>query len=231
MTTHDDLTNGILSVMPPAAQDLLGLSLYSGREAWIGIKPLYLMGFNPGGDPEEHAHQVTTVRENTVVRLGMSNYSGYHDAWDRAAGQHPMQRGVCHLFDRLGMDPTRVPSTNLIFVRSQSVATLGGRDALIETCWPFHAAMMERLGTRVIVAMGVKATGNPLRARLGATQEIDTYKETNKRGLTSRTWLNPTTGIQVCGLTHPSRFHWHSDHGEADPSPLVARAMARAGHA
>lgn len=213
------------SLVPTDLLQLSGAVFYSGRDAFTGTSPLYLLGLNPGGDPA--THQEHTVEAHLRASASQpSNYSSYRDeSWEsgRPAGTWSMQPQVLHLCARLGLDPGEVPASNLVFVRSAREATmpLGLMDEYADLCWPFHAAVIETLRVRVVVCFG-KSAGAKVRARLGAHTEIGHFKETNNRGWSSNAHGAPR-GIRVVTVTHPSIADWRNP--AADVSDLVAAAL------
>ena len=213
------------SLVPAEILKLSGAVFYSGRDAFTGSSPIYLLGLNPGGDPA--THQEHTVEAHLRASASHpANHSSYRDeSWEsgRPAGTWSMQPQVLHLCARLGLDPGRVPASNLVFVRSAREATMppGLMDKYADLCWPFHAAVIEELRVRVVVCFGGKA-GAKVRARLGAHAEIGRFKETNNRGWTSYGHQSPH-GIRVVTVTHPSRADWTNP--ATDVSGLVAAAL------
>jgi uracil-DNA glycosylase len=112
----------------------------------------------------------------------------------------------------------------VVFVQSRGEKDLGLEKAeLLAACWPFHQAVIDNLNVRTILCFGGTA-GTWVREQLGANELIDRFTETNKRGWTSRTHRDGH-GRQVVTVTHPSRVDWRNV--DADPTPLVERALAR----
>ena len=74
-----------------------------------------------------------------------------------------------------------------------------------------------------IICLG-KTAGQWVRERLGAHDETDSYQETNARGWRSASHRS-SAGVVVCTLTHPGRVDWTNP--DADPSPMVLRALGR----
>lgn len=156
--TDDPLLAEVLDAIPGSLRGVSGDALYSGREAWTNPSPIYLMGINPGGDPADLS---TTVATQAAAALRPDSFSAYRDlAWTTPRGnlyepgKHPMQRSVLHLLDRLGLDPAKVPTSNMVYARSRQAHHIAADDmrAWAEECWPFHLRMIERLGCRVVVA-------------------------------------------------------------------------------
>jgi hypothetical protein len=220
-TLFDDL----LGLVPASLYAESGELFYTGRAAFAQPSPTYLLGLNPGGNP-------ATLKDNTIgAEITYPNraydWCAYADEpWQGyAAGAHPYQASILHMYRVCGLDARKVPASNAIFVRTMSEADVATRKAeLLRACWPVHAEAIARLGVGVVVCLG-KGAGGWVRSQLGATNLIETYQETNARGWPSSAHLAPN-GVQVVTLTHPSRANWTNP--LADPSELVRRALARA---
>ena len=228
----DPLTDELVGLVPPDLRDVSGHLLYTGRDAWTGPSPLYLMGVNPGGDPDVIRETVTSSTER-ILRHEAANWSAYRDdRWTypsggtRPPGTAPMQQNVLHMLSTLGLDPGTVPASNLVFVRSRAEGDIPRQQmrALAEACWPFHRGVIDRLGIRVVVCFGGTA-GDFVRANIGARHEVDRFVEANGRGWTSRTYRG-RSGVKVVQVTHPSRAMWLNP--AADVSPPIGRALGDA---
>ena len=90
-----------------------------------------------------------------------------------------------------------------------------------EACWGFHEAVIQRLGVRMILCLGV-STGDAVRRRTGADQLVAQFQETNLRGWTSSVHFNGS-GLSVASLTHPSIADWTSE--PCDPSEMLQRHL------
>lgn len=212
--------------MPNEVLDASGAIFYSAPPAFEGQRPIYILGLNPGGNPE-------TQTENTV-RRNFENwqrqtqpYSSYIDeVWEgTVAGAYGMQPRIRHLAEALEIDLRQTPASNVVFVRSATEAKLEeNKSELLDACWPVHEAVIENLGCRVIICLGGTA-GWWVRERLDAKEQCDSFKETNSRGWTSVAHQSQS-GLYVCTLTHPGRADWRNVH--ADPSPMVKRVLTRA---
>ena len=206
----------------PRLRETSGKVFYSGRTAFSGTACVYVLGFNPGGDPIVKASDTIDAHTDFVLSDTPAEWSAYCDErWrlGRWPGDAPLQRRVQHLLFGLDLDPRRVPASNLIFTRSRRSADLGvdDIDGLIEMCWPVHEAVLALLRPKALICFGVD-TGKRLRKRLGANQQIGSFKEQNARRWESKAWMTPT-GLIVFGLTHPSIADWTSP--LADPSAMV----------
>lgn len=114
-----------------------GNILYSGAET-LCPGPVYLLGLNPGGDPDDAVHREQTIG-STLDRLPSKRENEYLDvSWRergirRPAGQAKLQRRVRRLAEMIGLDLRNVCATNLIFVRSTS-ASSSDYSALAPVC-------------------------------------------------------------------------------------------------
>jgi hypothetical protein len=210
--------------IPPNLMGESGKVFYSGRSAFSRPSTLYVLGVNPGGDPESYAHETVRSHTRRVIQDLPADWSAYRDeSWEGATpGSHGMAPRVLHLFAKLGLDPACVPASNLIFVRSRREEQIKHRLAeLSDQCWAFHALVIEKLKPRVILCLGTSA-GDHVRGKLGAHRLVDQFVEQNARRWTSRTFESDA-GIRVVVATHPSIADWRAN--STDPSRLVAHAL------
>lgn len=215
-----------VKLIPGTLMNRSGSVFYSGRQAFGAPSELYVLGINPGGNAQEKHRETLRIHTDKVLYREPESWSAYRDeSWEgRAPGTWGMQPRVLHLFARLGINPGAVPSSNVVFVRSARKASLEGDYSELATeCWPFHQAVIEELGVRVIVCLGQDA-GNWARGRMGATRCVDEFREKNCREWTSRTYAN-VDGLNVVVATHPSRADWTCP--ATDPTALVERALDR----
>jgi hypothetical protein len=193
---------------------------YSGVSAFVKDAPLYILGLNPGGE------------EGNTVDISLGAFASQAEDWSayvnepwggRDKGKYPMQLRVCHMLEKLNLQPCQVPASNLIFLSSRNEKVLKDKSSLLETCWPVHQAVIDTLRVRTILCFG-KAAGNFVCKKLGANIEIDHYTETNNRRWTSRAH-RAADGLVVVTVTHPSWADWTNE--KADPTPLVKRMLER----
>jgi hypothetical protein len=212
----------IAKQIDPRLANTSGKVFYSGRAAFASPRCVYVVGINPGGDPEEQANETVGSHTRFVLSEAPEDWSAYVDEdWQGKAMQY--QRGMQHLFEVLSLNPHRVASSNLIFTRSRVSADLGlaERD-LIETCWPVHAAVLDLLKPRAIICLG-ELPAKEFRRRIGGLQQVATFVERNNRRWPSTAWRSPAGGI-FFQLTHPSRADWTNP--DADPSNMVKSILA-----
>ena len=224
----DEVIAGLLDAIPESLRNVSGSAMSSGLNSWTNPSPVYLLGYNPGGDPGED-----TVYGNALdlIHNCKPDHSPYVDeSWlvrghQYGAGEAPMQVRVRYLLDSLGLDPGSVPTSNIIYARSAVAADLDKRQALewANLCWPFHARMIDQLRVRVVVCYGGQAAAF-VRTKLFAHTHVETYREQSGRRWSSHVHTGP--GATVVQLAHPGRSKWTS--ADADPTGLVLRALAAA---
>ena len=213
-------------LIPKSMLHKSGEVFFSGRRAFGLPSELYVLGANPGGAPEGMQDSTVSRHIEQVFHDKPANWSAYRDeSWHgRARGKSPMQRGVLHLFKKIGIDPGEAPCSEVVFLRSRSLPELKGNyEQLAAQCWPFHQAVINRLGVRVVVCLG-KTAGISVRRYLKAYTQTDEFVEKNKRKWESLSHKNDE-GMFVVTLTHPSQVAWTSP--ASDPTSLVKRALIR----
>jgi hypothetical protein len=231
---EDDLASlfdELLDLVPPELHHEFGEVFYSGASAFEQPSLLYVLGFNPGGDPSKAELSRFTIGADLWASRAPQrrDWSGFEDDWrEFGPGAVAFQRRVRHLLAACGIEgPRKVPASNVLFVRSARIGALDPkrRQALLRDCWVVHDRVLSALGVRVVVCLG-QPTGQWVRARVGASDvAIDAYSETNGRRWRSTTHQGKD-GIQVVTLTHPSVADW--THPRSDPTALVVRALERA---
>ncbi len=220
------------ALMPKELAGRSGKVFYAGRAAFGAPCPIYLLGFNPGGHEEDHPDETIGEHTRRVLEEWSPEWTALLDEVWRPGrtpfppGDAKRQRNILHFLELLGLDPRRVPHSNVIFVRSPRSEDLSDADlALAERLWPFHRAVIQSLGVRVVVCLG-KEAGNEVRNFLAANTFVDRFEERNKRRWTSEAWRNHD-GLCVAVLTNPSRVDWTNP--AADPTPLVRGLLERVG--
>jgi len=222
-TVHREVTAALESI-PTRLLSQSGKVFYSGRAAFSGPSDLYILGLNPGGDPQAQAAE-TIDADLARFWEGPAWWSDYADeSWHGAPpGTWGMAPRILHMLASLKLDPRAVPASNVIFVRSSTEATLqANKEVLLQACWPVHRAVIDALGIRVVICFGGTA-GRWAREGVGAVQQVDSFQETNRRGWRSESHAT-RDGRMVLTLTHPGRANWCNP--DADPTCLVRRALA-----
>ena len=211
------------TLIPASLSGRSGRVYYSGQSAFVKASPLYLLGLNPGGDPNEHASE-TVESHLEEYALNDRDFSAYRDEpWERQPpGTHKMQPRILHLFRSLELEPHLVPASNLVFVRSSRESDIQKEfPALAVLCWPFHQRVIERLEIRVVLCLG-RMCGSWVRKRMNATAQGEEFPEENNRRWKSTSFMT-STGIGVVTLSHPSRADWTKP--ASDPTPFVKKLL------
>ena len=222
MRDQPSLIDTLAAAIPKDLLDCSGKAFYSGRNAFRAGAEIYILGANPGGDPESNSAGTVRSHADWVTRCAPDSWSAYRDeSWEgRPPGTHRMQPRILHMLSSLGLDAGNVPASNVAFVRSRRLATLESDfHDLAEACWPFHAHVLEQVRPRLVLCLG-GAAGDFVRSKLRATRLTDSFIEANNRGWQSSVY-ETVQGPKVAVLTHPSIANWRSP--ATDPTPLVKR--------
>lgn len=153
----------LITLVPERLLKRSGKIFYSARHAFESpARPLYILGLNPGGRPGAHAYETIAANIDQTLHREQDDWSAYvHESWSgRPVGTAPFQRRMQYLFVKgCGINLGRVPASNLVFQRSRRTQFLGTPfKELALACWPFHKAVIARLGIRVIVCLGAPAS-------------------------------------------------------------------------
>jgi len=224
LNLKDSGLDEFVKLIPQYLLQKSGAVFYSGRKAFSTPSFLYILGLNPGGSPIEQADDTVAKHTDEVLKSKAEYWSEYQDEiWrGNSAGTSGMQPRVLHLLRQVNLDPQKVPSSNVIFERSVREKDITNRfRELAEPCWPFHQAVIEKLGVRVVLCFGQRS-GLWARKRLDANTLVDRSVENNNRHWTSASYTN-ANGIAVVVATHPSVADWTNS--ATDPSHLVKRML------
>jgi len=219
------MIDNFAALIPQSLWKLSGSVFYSGRKAFSTPSPLYILGLNPGGSSKEQAAETVERHTKWVLNEAEADWSAYQEPWrDKSpGGDVGMQPRVLHLLRQLNLEPGNVPASNVVFERSAREKDINNQfRQLAEACWPFHQAVIERLGVRVVLCFGQKSGGwvcKQMNANTQVDQFVEQYK---KRHWTSISYKN-SDGVAVVVATHPSRADWSKS--KADPSLLVKRML------
>ena len=204
-------------MIPDSLWNVSGKAFYSGRDAFSSPSKLYILGLNPGGEPEKYPRE--TVRAHTCKVFHAPDYwcAFTDEVWgvDGSRPRHTMQRNVLHLLGKLDLDCRKVPASNLVFARSQSADKISKSElrSPANACWPFHRTIIQQLGVQVILCLGqdaARGTSACLEAdnpSLGKFEKKDEFVEDGGQKQVSRAYRS-NGSVTVVKLPHPSRFHW-----------------------
>jgi hypothetical protein len=127
----------IQTLVKQIPDELLSISrsvFYSGRNAFSAPSDLYVLGFNPDGDPVRQRSQTVSWHTEKVLNELPDAWSAYQDeSWNvKPVGTYRMQPRVLHTFNAINRDPRCTPSSNLICVRSRGEDCVD--DHIADTC-------------------------------------------------------------------------------------------------
>lgn len=208
-------------LVPKSQLDSPGEVFYSGRDAFSGSRPVYLLGYNPGSDPGGGRSTVRWSIEEACNRKE-GRFSLYYEDWGPAR-RKDMQRGLKQFFLESGLCPELTPSSNCIFVRSPNVSAIraGARRQLEDECWRFHQAVIDQLGVRAIICMG----GDAYKAVSRRFEDVKPVADQPWSATQSHRAYRTADGMQLFQLIHPSYGHWHDP--TYSPAPLVRQLLGR----
>lgn len=220
----------------PDLKDCSGAVFYSGRDAFSGLKDLYVLGLNPGGDPVKRPDETIARHTDEVLHDKPDRWSEYTcERWlvrgkYQKPGEGGIQSSVVGLIERLGHDPRDVPASNVGFVRSPNFKALrtwarkNGTtpDALFDKCWPFHREVIEHVRPKLILCIGRRAEC-VARRKTSTFAKVDEFTRKCSRGYLVEVFQN-TRGCTLVSARHPSRgISWTKK--ELDPSDVVRQAL------
>ena len=218
-----------IPLIPHSLLNTPGEAVHTGRQAFDGQTGLYIIGYHPGGSPDQS--DTVGKRLDQVLNHKAADWSAYLDeSWDDLpVGKHRIQRRTVHLCEGLGLSPREVPASHLI---CQCWEIAGEPAPAVQRqwaadCWPFHQAVIDRLEVKVLVCLGRNASGWVLKKERELTgvepQQIDSFTAKDKAAWPSYAYQSGNRYIVI--LTHPIRASWINPN--ADPTDLVKRTLAK----
>ena len=206
-------------LVPESLLDCSGEVFYSGRAAFSGTRPVYLLGYNPGSDPGGVRPDLRGGLDEACSRKE-DRFSLYNQDWGPGR-REDMQRSIEQFFLLSGLCPELTPSSNCVFVRSPDARTIRSaeRRQLENACWPFHEAVIEELGVKAILCMGDYAY-KAVKRRFRLPRPIDDQPWSATQAHRA---YRTASGMLLCQLVHPSYGHWHCL--KYNPAPLVRRLL------
>lgn len=213
----------LAAAIPLSVRSESGKAFYSGRLAFARPSDIYVLGLNPGGEPNACPTDTVEYHTQKVLNEVGLDWSAYRDeSWNGAIpGTLGMAPRMMHLFHRLGKAPGEIPCSNLIFARSSRESTLANPINRANECWPVHQLAIEFLKPKVIICLG-KTVGNYIKHKVGVGRLEAEFVEQNDRGWRSQIFRGDCR-IKVAVLTHPSIADWTSI--ASDPTSIVHDAL------
>ena len=187
-----------------------GSVLFNG---WSTLRegPLYLMGLDPGGDPEQGDYM--TIGQQ-LDNMGC-HYSTYEtEEWEwrghlLAPGQHPHQKRVRAICAVCKLKAHDVFAANAIFKRSRD--TKGVDWTMWPACWLVHQWFLSIVQPRLVICLGNDKTERSSFGLLRSTFGIAQVHEIGRNFLDGRYFEIGGFGSSqgrctLLGVPHPSRF-------------------------
>ena len=190
-----------------------GKAFHSGRLAFSAPRDLYILGLNPGGDPEDRSETVASNIEQ--VRGEEEDWCAFLDQDWRPGGRNhgrakaPLQLEMQELAACLGLDLRGIPASDVIFARSRQAHHIVNRRKLMDLCWPFHQAVIEGLRIRVVLCL-YKEAAEFVREKAGTrAQPIGRVCERSRAGREFwREAFAAPCGLKVVQITRPTGIPW-----------------------
>ncbi|MBT3191915.1 MAG: hypothetical protein HN341_05110 [Verrucomicrobia bacterium] len=164
-TDAKEMGNHLRELLPVEVRKANGAILYSSIDTLRRRGPFYLMGTNPGGDPDDREQQSKTI-DAELDTFDSNTKNAYQDEnWiDHSndaenSGTALVQRRIQALAsDILRVDLRSVCATNLIYGRSRSIC----KDFLSSEsfwthanyCWPAHLYLISLVNPDILLVFG-----------------------------------------------------------------------------
>lgn len=151
-----------------AIADKSGKILYSSSSTLLS-GPLYLLGFNPGGDPDNPHPSHYTIKQAILHLASKTNNDFVDEVWQGAntPGSKPLQGRVKWICEELGLNVREVCAANLVFVRSRKETDVE-MPGMADICWPVHEEVLQIVQPSVVLTHGRLAFDDIYR-RLGSS--------------------------------------------------------------
>lgn len=217
--------------IPESLKRKSGSVFYSGVSSFSSQSDLYILGINPGGSPPNTPESSISKHIENVLYHKPPDWFDYKDgSWgDKPPGKHFLQKNVLHLLKEAKKNVREVPASEVLFLQSQNVRELKkfyrkSYEELADECWPFHKAVIAKLGIRVIAVYG-KPSGEYVLKRLNADKLVCKFSAPRGKGeITSRAYRNKD-GLTVVNLWFPGNGNPYWITPGKDPTRLVVNAL------
>ena len=138
-----------------------GAVLFSGWDTLVK-GDFYMMGFNPGGDPEWVAGDGPNDEQTIGASLKRDKpcYNDWTDAHYGPGGTFsPLQTRIKSVLDALNAVPGKTFSTNALFTRARVTHAVKEPWQLWwDYCWPVHQLFLATVQPKVILCLGAGPT-------------------------------------------------------------------------
>jgi hypothetical protein len=220
VSTSDAVARLIQELKDTGLADMPGKLLYSGV-ATLAPGKLYVLGWNPGGDP--NAESDSSARHLTELAGKSPTWNEYIDGvWHLggrvyAPGAAPMQRRVRYLLTGIGLPVQTVCASNVVFVRSRASSNLDNSIELARRCWPVHDFILGHVRPKGILSIGGAPVFEFIRSRGGLLSGLEEFPSGHG------TWECLAARVQLGNLSMPIVSVPHLARYAIDHHPDVVR--------
>lgn len=180
-----------------------GAVLYNGWNTLCSKNGLYIMGFNPGGDP----NKITTSVTESLEELRDKYCSYWDECWRKSCpddcikhrGESRHQERVRSLAEILGFDIRETVAVNAVFLRSKTQNDLNASWDIFEKCWLVHEKVLSIVRPKIILCLG---NGEPRSAFAFLRKKVSPNTQPNSDRVKS--FVSEVMKCFVIGVRHPS---------------------------
>lgn len=208
--------------IPEELMEKSGSVFYSGRNAFSGKKPLYILGLNPGGSEIIQKDETIQWHTENILKSKNLDFSEYKDGvWrGKKGGTSKLQLRILHLLKALNLEASETPASNMCFVRSPRESNIAREiKDYMDLCWSLHQNVIDQLEIKTILCLG-KTAGKYTRSKINANILINEFVENNNRKWKTQVYKNNKNQIVIVA-THPSIADWTNE--KTDISELVKK--------
>ncbi len=186
-----------------------GRILYSSA-ATLQSGDIYLLGLNPGGDPEAHATETIDLDLKCLPTRDKNAY--VHEKWNGLEpGAAPLQKRVKWLCEALGYQTKDVCASNVAFVRSKKQLPRKKFMNVAALCWPVQRILIEDVvQPRLILTFGKDGydyLDQELEEQRADHSSAVTFPSGHPNGDCQRINLKlPYGTVALVGIPHLSRY-------------------------
>jgi hypothetical protein len=163
--TMKTITEHVRELLPVGYRKMNGAILYSASDTLLGGGKFYLMGTNPGGDPDAAVQKENTIdaaidammtqKANSYLDENWIDESSDKDKEGNALVQQRIQKLASEI---LYEDLRKICATNLLFGRSRRSNTdYLATDSFwthVDLCWPVHLFFISLIDPKVLIVFG-----------------------------------------------------------------------------
>ena len=188
-----------------------GAVLYNGWDTLCSNNGLYIMGFNPGGSPDNSKTVIDDLKQLEDDYCSYEAecwYCSTHCRNNEHFGKKPHQKRVKELARILGYDVRQSFAANAIFVRSKKQDDLKASLELFEKCWKIHQIFLSIVQPKIVLCLGNGERSSAF-ALLKAKFKANEITSGNVKEFIGNIPMADGTVLEgrIIGVRHPSRFN------------------------